>query len=594
MNNNKNKNKINQKTTLIIMALFALLFIPAGMSAYAEQRPFITTWSITNSDKSLEIPTTGGGYNYTIDWGDGIINTEQTGNAFHTYDSAGNYAVSISGDFPRIYLYNSDSADKLITVDQWGDIKWTSMYRAFYDTDNMNVVATDVPDLSRVTDMRYMFYEADSFNGDISNWDVSSVIMMDSMLVNTPLSTSNYDKLLDNWSKLPTLQNDVSFASSSKYCDAGEIGRSILINTYGWIITDAGKDIIENCGIYSTDAPIITSLIANDPDDLDEIYSINDTISITFDSDTNTPGGMGIQTKTAVNDLYAFTESLGESYTGQWNTADTFVIIITNTTGATPPIINVTTVTPTGITPILSADETSSPSIAESPVLSGNFGTFVPQQELIITSLVADDPDNLDDVYSDGDTITITFNSDTNMPGREGMQTKATVNNLFTFTEHLGKAYSGEWIAPDTYTITIKGIRNAGPPIIDSTTVTPAGITPILSDDGMSEPSNSTSPVLSGDFGLMPEQPPIIILDWILGSFNAIYYDAGNVGIGTDSPNSKLEVTNGYFELDTSSGLPPVQDCDSIDEVGRMKVDSTNSTSNLYVCTPSGWATLTP
>jgi len=70
--------------------------------------------------------------------------------------------------------------------------------------------------------------------------------------------------------------------------------------------------------------------------------------------------------------------------------------------------------------------------------------------------------------------------------------------------------------------------------------------------------------------------------------------DNGNVGIGTSSPNSKLEVTNGYFELDTSSGVPPVEDCDATDEIGRMKIDDTNR--NVYVCansqTGTFWRTL--
>lgn len=64
----------------------------------------------------------------------------------------------------------------------------------------------------------------------------------------------------------------------------------------------------------------------------------------------------------------------------------------------------------------------------------------------------------------------------------------------------------------------------------------------------------------------------------------------GYVGIGFGNgmvPNSRLEVTGGYFELDKSSGMPPASDCDSSSEVGRMKVDSSNT--NLYLCTASGW-----
>jgi hypothetical protein len=63
----------------------------------------------------------------------------------------------------------------------------------------------------------------------------------------------------------------------------------------------------------------------------------------------------------------------------------------------------------------------------------------------------------------------------------------------------------------------------------------------------------------------------------------------GDIGIGTSNPNSLLEVSNGYIELDTSNGLPPIVDCDAADEVGRMKVD--NSNTNLYICTAVGWVT---
>jgi len=117
----------------------------------------------------------------------------------------------------------------------------------------------------------------------------------------------------------------------------------------------------------------------------------------------------------------------------------------------------------------------------------------------IITSIHLDDKD-MDNTYSVGDTITITFDSDTNTPGGV-IQTKASVDNMFTFTESLGQPYRGQWIGEDTFVITIKGLRDAGPPLVGITTVFPTGITEILSADETSLPSNSTSPVLTGDFG---------------------------------------------------------------------------------------------
>jgi len=61
----------------------------------------------------------------------------------------------------------------------------------------------------------------------------------------------------------------------------------------------------------------------------------------------------------------------------------------------------------------------------------------------------------------------------------------------------------------------------------------------------------------------------------------------GNVGIGTTTPQSTLQV-NGYVQLAlTDGGPPPAEDCDDPSEYGRMKVDATNEL--LYICVASGW-----
>lgn len=209
---------------------------------------------------------------------------------------------------------------------------------------------------------------------------------------------------------------------------------------------------------------------------------------------------------------------------------------------------------------------------------------FIISHPPIIVSLIVDDPDNLDEVYSVGDTITIKFDSDTNKPGGTGLQIRTKVNDLFTFTESIGQRYKGQWSTADTFTITIDSASNAAL-LINTTTVTPSGTTQILSSDETSEPSSITSPVLNGDFGVPPFPNP-----WMDGGNGTIYYD-DNVGFGTSTPNSKLQIIDGYIQLDASSGVPPIKDCDGINEIGRMKVDDSND--NLYVCTASGWKTAT-
>ncbi|SMG09956.1 surface protein [Marivirga sericea] len=147
--------------------------------------PFITTWRTTTASESINIPTFGGGYLYDVDWGDGNTSTAQTGDATHTYASAGTYTVSISGNFPQIYFNDPSQLDpntaKIQTIEQWGDIAWRSMESAFRGCSNLTYNAVDIPDLSGVSSMQSMFESASVFNGDIAAWDVSTVTSMQRM-----------------------------------------------------------------------------------------------------------------------------------------------------------------------------------------------------------------------------------------------------------------------------------------------------------------------------------------------------------------------------------------------------------------------------
>ena len=145
--------------------------------AFAEPADdFVTTWKTTAANEIIAIPVDRAAGIYSIDWGDGTTSENVTGDQMHSYASAGNHTVRISGNFTKIYLSNDlDNAPKLVSIDRWGAIKWESMARAFYGASNMAYRATDVPDLSEVTDMVSMFRNARNFNGNISNWDVSKV-----------------------------------------------------------------------------------------------------------------------------------------------------------------------------------------------------------------------------------------------------------------------------------------------------------------------------------------------------------------------------------------------------------------------------------
>ncbi len=197
MNSNHSTMKITQPTR----AFLPLLALLCALSTYGQTMdPFVTTWKTTTTNESITIPTTGSGYNYTVNWGDMSAEQTFTGDATHEYAALGEYTVSITGDFPRIYFNDETNtpganADKILTIVKWGNIAWTSMNSAFRGCTKLRYTATDLPDLSRVTDMLNMFVNATVFDGDIDNWNVSTVTNMQSMFFNARL----FNQDLSNW-----------------------------------------------------------------------------------------------------------------------------------------------------------------------------------------------------------------------------------------------------------------------------------------------------------------------------------------------------------------------------------------------------------
>ena len=98
--------------------------------------PFITTWNMTSGEFTLL--TQAGTYNATIDWGDGTSSTHTAGSPTHTYASAGQYQIKITRQYNGLRINNdATQKDKLIAVNAWGNVGFTSFERAFYGCSNL-------------------------------------------------------------------------------------------------------------------------------------------------------------------------------------------------------------------------------------------------------------------------------------------------------------------------------------------------------------------------------------------------------------------------------------------------------------------------
>ena len=184
---------------------------------------FVTTWETTGANQAITIPATG---TYSIDWGDGTVNATASGTQTHNYTSAGNHTVAITGGLESVNINSLPSQaekDKLRSIDQWGNITWTTMADAFHGASNMAYDAADTPDLSGVDSMIYMFHEAHSFNGNLSGWDVSSVTDMEGMF----RSARSFNGNLSGW--------DVSSVTDMKFMfyDA----HSFNVSLSGWDVS---------------------------------------------------------------------------------------------------------------------------------------------------------------------------------------------------------------------------------------------------------------------------------------------------------------------------------------------------------------------
>jgi surface protein len=194
----------------------------------------------TSSDTQCTIPTVGTGYNYNVDCDNNGTDeaTAQSGNYTCDYGAAGlntgagTYTIRIKDNsgagtgFPRIYFDNGGDKLKLLTVEQWGTGKWSSMSRAFYGCSNLTVpvTVTDAPDLSGVTEMAEMFRHASAFNGNIGGWDTANVTNMGSMFRDASAFNQdiNYDPDSGAWDTGSVTNMNYMFFGASDF--DGNIG----------------------------------------------------------------------------------------------------------------------------------------------------------------------------------------------------------------------------------------------------------------------------------------------------------------------------------------------------------------------------------
>lgn len=207
-------------------------------------RPFIleiqTDLAGSSASNQFKLPLNASySYNFSIDWGDGTVESYNTNSDItHTYSSAGTYFVEIlenePGGFPAIYFNNTGDRQKVLALANWGSGTWSTFFRAFLGCSNMVISATDqlTAKTGAVSDFKNAWKDCSSLTSfpkiDTSSaTDFTGAWYGCTSLTSFPaLDTSNVTDFIDTWRQCNSLtsfplidtSSGINFGSAWRAC----------------------------------------------------------------------------------------------------------------------------------------------------------------------------------------------------------------------------------------------------------------------------------------------------------------------------------------------------------------------------------------
>jgi gliding motility-associated-like protein len=154
-------------------------------------------------------------------------------------------------NFQRININNGADRNRLTQVEQWGNVTWTSMQRAFYGCTNLQILATDVPNLSGVTNMSEMFRGCSNLNtpNNIGSWNTSVVTNMSFLFS----QTSAFNQNIEAWNTgAVTNMSYLFFQATSFNQNIGAWNTAAVTNMLS--VFDGASSFNQNIGSWNTGA----------------------------------------------------------------------------------------------------------------------------------------------------------------------------------------------------------------------------------------------------------------------------------------------------------------------------------------------------
>ncbi len=223
------------------MKKIILIVLVAFFANGVHAQDFITVWDLSKPGSNtnsftFSIETTGN-VNYTWE----TIPAGATGSGIFSGTIAvvpgllSNSMIRLKINpthFKRININNNADKSRLLNIEQWGGVSWTSMETAFKGCDNLNMSAIDVPNLNLATNMSSMFNGCSSLNtpANMNTWNTSNVTNMSSMFY----YTTNFNQPIGNWNTINVTDMSNMFGGALNFNQPiGNWNTSNVTNMYG-------------------------------------------------------------------------------------------------------------------------------------------------------------------------------------------------------------------------------------------------------------------------------------------------------------------------------------------------------------------------
>jgi surface protein len=283
------KSSILKCSKTMLAFLFTLFF--AGNLLATPGADFVTKWNLATTGSGATQLTFSTAISGTVSYSWTEV-SPGTASGSGTFTTTGNQTItglptgatirlSISPtNFNRFFVNNAGDKSRLLDVEQWGTTAWSSFQAAFFGCDNLNITATDIPnlanvknmqdmfqscyklssvpnigswDVSEVTNMTSLFFNARMFNENISGWNTGKVFAMQNILSNAYVFNQN----LSNWNVSLVNSNGIGLAGNAMNCanyeatligwsNSGATGKKINATgaNYGANATAARADLV--------------------------------------------------------------------------------------------------------------------------------------------------------------------------------------------------------------------------------------------------------------------------------------------------------------------------------------------------------------